>query len=110
MNSILAKFKDRNIEEESNKCLAEVYVDGPTFDIDLISSDQKIVSAHKFVVCMFSDYLKEYLREFKPLGKACSKLFTLYIFLFAQDSFQLLEKSIFHSKNYNTIFFVLFFS
>lgn len=69
MNCKVVKFKIRNPNEASNKNLAEIYVNGPKFDIDLIAADQKIVSAHKFVVFMYSRYLKQYLCEFKPKGK-----------------------------------------
>lgn len=73
MNCFVVKFKDRHANDISNIHLAEIYTNGPKFDIDLISSDQKIVSAHKFVVSMFSIYLYDYIREFKPKGKACGE-------------------------------------
>lgn len=73
MNCVVVKFKNRDPNDISNKYLAEIYVKGPKFDIDLISSDQKVFSAHKYVVNMFSGYLKDYIREFKPKGKACGE-------------------------------------
>ena len=73
MNCLVIKFKQRSSNDISNKYLAEIYVKGSKFDIDLISTDQKVFAAHKFVVIMFSDYLKEYIREFKPKGKACGE-------------------------------------
>lgn len=73
MNCVYIQIKGRNPHEASNKYLAEIYSNGPKFDIDLIAADQKIISAHKFVMSMFSEYLSDYLREFKPKGKACGK-------------------------------------
>lgn len=77
MNCFVFKFKNRNPDDISNKCLAEIYVKGPKFDIDLIATDQKVISAHKYVVSMFSDYLKDYIREFSPKGKACSEYLSI---------------------------------
>lgn len=73
MNCLVIKFKNRNPDDITNKYLAEIYVNGPKCDIDLISTDQKVFSAHKFVVVMFSGYLQEYIREFKPKGRACGE-------------------------------------
>ncbi|XP_055299898.1 uncharacterized protein LOC129567258 [Sitodiplosis mosellana] len=84
MNCLVIKFKNRDSRDISNKHLAEIYVKGPKFDIDLISTDQKVISAHKYVVCMFSGYLKDYIREFKPKGKACVPLSEVSSFVLKQ--------------------------
>ncbi|XP_031639277.1 uncharacterized protein LOC116351327 [Contarinia nasturtii] len=84
MNCLVVKFRHRLPNDISNKYLAEIYVKGPQFDIDLIASDQKVVSAHKYVVSMFSIYLKDYLREFKPKGKACVPLSDISSFVLKQ--------------------------
>lgn len=73
MNFKVVKFKNRNPNDASNKALSEMYTNGPKFDMDLIAADRSIVSIHKFVACMFSGYLKDYLREFKPKGKSCGE-------------------------------------
>lgn len=75
MNCFVVKFKNRNASDISNKYLAELYVKGSKFDIDLIATDQKVFSAHKYVACMLSGYLKDYICEFKPKGKACGESF-----------------------------------
>lgn len=71
MNCFVIKFKNRDGQDISNQYLSEIYTNGPKFDLELISSDNKIIPAHKFVVFMFSKYLKEYLCEFKSKGKTC---------------------------------------
>lgn len=84
MNYYVFKFKGRDIQDISNKYLAEIYSKGPKYDVDLVAGDNQIVPCHKFVVSMFSEYLKDYLREFKTKGKICSKscLLLIYYHLF----------------------------
>lgn len=81
MNCKVIKFKHRNPSEASNKYLAAIYTNGPKYDIALIASDRKTVLAHKHIVYMFSDYLKDYLREFKPKGKAYGEYSMENVFL-----------------------------
>ncbi|XP_031639298.1 dual specificity protein kinase splA-like [Contarinia nasturtii] len=69
MNRFVVGFKNRNACDISNKYLVEIYMNGPKFDIDLISSDQKTIRAHKCVVSMYSIYLKDYIRELNSEGK-----------------------------------------
>lgn len=93
MNYFVFKFKGRDIQNVSNKYLAEIYSKGPKYDVDLVAGDNQIVPCHKFVVSMFSEYLKDYLREFKTKGKICSKscLLLFYYHLF-QYYFQYKER------------------
>lgn len=82
MNCFVFKFKNRNALDISNRYLAEIYTNGPKFEVDLVSADNKIVSAHKFVVSMFSTHLRDYLREFKSKGKICGESREIHVFLF----------------------------
>lgn len=73
MNCFVIKFKNRDIRDDSNRFLKDIYTNGPKFDLDLVSSDNKVISAHKCVVFMFSKYLRDYLSEFKSQGKTCGE-------------------------------------
>lgn len=83
MSFFVIKFKNRLAQDVSNKYLSEIYTNGPKFDIDLLASDNSIISAHKFVVFMFSNYLKDYLLEVKPKGKTCGT-FSIFKFGFVE--------------------------
>lgn len=95
MNCFVIKFKNRYAQDISNKYLAEIYTNGPKFEVDLVSADNKIVSAHKFVVSMFSKHLKDYLREFKSKGKICGESKEIDIFTFLLN-----KKRVFYSQNF----------
>lgn len=75
MNCFVLKFKNRNLRDISNKYLSEIFTGvGPKFDLELISKDEKVIGAHKLVVAMFSEFIHEYLIEFKPTKNTiCSK-------------------------------------
>lgn len=57
MNKNLFKFSQRSASNTSDKRIADAYNKGAAFDVDLITSDKKKVSAHRFVLAMFSKYL-----------------------------------------------------
>lgn len=74
MNCFVFKFKNRDLNDHTNKCLSEIYNGvGPKFDLELISSDKKVIGAHAMVMAMFSEFIEEYLNEFQPTGKSCGK-------------------------------------
>lgn len=76
MNCYVLKFKTRDSRDISNKYLKEIFNDvKPKFDLELISKDEKVIGAHTLVMAMFSEFIHEYLIEFKPTkNKICSKL------------------------------------
>lgn len=57
------KFKHRVASNTSDKRIADAYVKGARFDVDLVTADEKIVSAHRFVLTMFSKYLAKQLTD-----------------------------------------------
>lgn len=75
MNCFVLKFKNRDLRDVSNKNLGEIFTgDGPKFDLELISKDEKVIGTHTLVMRMFSEFIHEYLIEFKPTSnKICSK-------------------------------------
>lgn len=74
MDCYVFKFKQRNLNDISSKYLSEIYNDGPKFDLQLISSDKTVINAHTLVMAMFSEFIQEYLNEFKPTkNKICGK-------------------------------------
>lgn len=74
MNCFVFKFKDRDLEDMSNKYLSEIYNDvGPKFDLEMISSDKTVIGAHALVMAMFSEFIEDYLNEFEPTSKYCGK-------------------------------------
>lgn len=75
MNCFVLKFQNRDSRDISNKYLSEIANgEGPKFDLELISKDEKVIGAHIMVMTMFSEFIHEYLVEFKPANnKICSK-------------------------------------
>lgn len=75
MNCYVLKFENRDMQDISNKYLSEIFNDvGPKFDLELISKDENVIGAHTLVMAMFSEFIHEYLTEFKPTkNKICSK-------------------------------------
>lgn len=53
-NKAIIRFKNRAASNISDKGVQEQYSDGGPFDVDLHTSDGKCVSAHRFVLVMFS--------------------------------------------------------
>lgn len=54
---VTIKFKHRNATNTCDKRIADAYTKGSKFDVDLVTGDDKLVSAHRFVLAMFSKYL-----------------------------------------------------
>lgn len=76
MNCVVFRFTDRNPANVSNKYLKEIHTGiGPKHDLELIASDQQVVKAHTLVMEMFSEFIRDYLFEFKPTkNPICSKI------------------------------------
>lgn len=68
------KFKHRMASNTSDKRIADAYVKGARFDVDLVTADGKIVSAHRFVLAMFSKYLAKQLADAGIDGVIIGKL------------------------------------
>lgn len=85
MSCFLVKFRGRRSTDISNILLRKRYVTGkgPKPELQLISSDNKTVKINKFVACLFSEYLEDYIRQFKPKVGSCSKYFCHYFFFFS---------------------------
>lgn len=62
-NLVPIKFKGRNASNPSDKGIADQYSAGGPFDVDLITSDDKCVSAHRFVLATFSKALSNKLNK-----------------------------------------------
>lgn len=75
-DSRVIKFKNRTNSNtlcvyiiHCDKRIAEAYKKGGKFDVDLITADDKKVSAHRFVLSMFSKYLAKLLCDLEFDGK-----------------------------------------
>lgn len=75
MNCYVLTFKGRRPQDTSNKSLSELHNGkGPKCDLKLITSDQQVINAHIMVMAMFSDFIRDYLIEFKPTkSEICGK-------------------------------------
>lgn len=62
-NRRVIKFKNRLASNTSDKHIAEAYSAASGFDVDLITVDNKVVSAHRFVLGMFSKHLAKTLND-----------------------------------------------
>lgn len=60
-NNCVIKFKNRVASNSCDKRIAEAYTKDAKYDVDLITASGKIVSAHRFVLTMFSKYLAKIL-------------------------------------------------
>lgn len=71
----MLKFRGRDAQDLSNKYLSEMFGgDGPKFDVELVSKDDNLIGAHTLIMDMFSEFIHDYLTEFKPTSnKFCSK-------------------------------------
>lgn len=67
------KFKNRNASNISDKRIAESYCKSAKYDVDLVTADGKHVSAHRFVLAMFSKYLAKQLADAGIDGVIMSK-------------------------------------
>lgn len=67
------KFKNRTSSNTSDKRIADAYSKGGKFDVNLVTADEKVVSAHRFVLSMFSKYLAKKLSEMEFEGKVLSE-------------------------------------
>lgn len=74
MSLVVIACDNRNPNDVSNIGFREIYTNGPKFEVDLISSDNKTVSAHKYVLGVCSDYFFDYLEQFDKGGKITSEL------------------------------------
>lgn len=72
-DSRVIKFKNRTNSNTCDKRIAEAYKKGGKFDVDLITADDKKVSAHRFVLSMFSKYLAKLLCDLEFDGKILGK-------------------------------------
>lgn len=77
-NHQVIKFKNRAASYLSDKRIADSYSKGANFDVDLITADDKIVSAHRFVLAMFSKYLAKILLDLPFDGKILGKSLLLW--------------------------------
>ncbi|XP_031638357.1 integrator complex subunit 3 homolog [Contarinia nasturtii] len=62
-NNYTIKYKSRSASNISEKRIAAAYSKGSQFDVDLVTSDEKIVSAHRFVLSLYSRYLAGLLKD-----------------------------------------------
>lgn len=100
--SQVIKFKNRTSSNTSDKRIADAYSKGGKFDVNLVTADEKVVSAHRFVLSMFSKYLAKKLSEMEFEGKVLSefsffkaiiwqsrtiKPFSSYVYFFAKFEF-----------------------
>lgn len=67
------KFKNRNPNDLINQKLAESFRDGPDFDIDLVLANNRIVSAHRVVLSMYSKFFRSVLSQSEPDTKFIGK-------------------------------------
>lgn len=75
-NYQVIKFKNRMASNTSDKRIADAYTKGAKFDVDLITADEKIVSAHRFVLAMFSKHLAKILNDIGMDGKIVGEFFS----------------------------------
>lgn len=69
------KFKNRTASNTSDKRIADAYNKAGAFDVNLITSDDKVVAAHRFVLSMYSKHLAGILRDLGSNGLIISELF-----------------------------------
>lgn len=63
-NFHLIKFNDRDPSSYyADKCILEMLNAKESFDVQLVGSNKKHVSAHRFVLMMFSKYLNVALED-----------------------------------------------
>lgn len=73
MSNNLFKFGHRTASNTSDKRIADLFNKGACFDVDLITSDEKKVSAHRFVLALFSKYLATQIHDAAFNGLLISK-------------------------------------
>ncbi|XP_055321109.1 uncharacterized protein LOC129577670 isoform X2 [Sitodiplosis mosellana] len=57
MSNNMIKFVHRTASNTSDKRIADLFNKGPSFDVDLVTSDEKKVSAHRLVLALYSKHL-----------------------------------------------------
>lgn len=73
MSMYLVKFMHRTASNTSDKRIADAFNKGANFDVDLITSDGKKVSAHRFVLALYSKYLATQIHDAAFNGVLISK-------------------------------------
>lgn len=72
--TVTVNFKHRQASNTSDKRIADAYNKNTNFDVDLITSDEKKVSAHRFVLAMYSKYFANQISDIGiPNGLLISK-------------------------------------
>lgn len=62
-NLVTIRFKSRNATNQTDKGIAEQYEQGGPFDVNLVTSDDKCVQAHRFLLATFSKTWANTLRN-----------------------------------------------
>lgn len=61
-NLVSIKFKTRNASNPAEKGIVQQYSQGGPFDVNLITTDNKCVPAHRFLLATFSKKWADVLR------------------------------------------------
>lgn len=72
MNNNLFKFGHRTASNTSDKRIADLFNKGASFDVDLITTEKK-VSAHRFVLALYSKHLATQIHDAGFTGLLVSK-------------------------------------
>lgn len=64
--SIEVKFKNRTSVDLINKKLLKMIRECPEYDVELIGANNKSVLAHRVVVSMYSEYLRNMMCQSSP--------------------------------------------
>lgn len=67
------KFKHRDEINPIDKYIAEVHTKGPKFDTDVVLRDGTLVSAHRFVLTLYSKYFAKLMQDAEFDGKIVGK-------------------------------------
>lgn len=80
MTTLIA-FKNRNFSDLLNTKLVHVARGSSKYDVDLVSTNGKVVQAHRLILSMYSKYLRRLLSNSSPdvkiIGKQKTKIFDL---------------------------------
>ncbi|XP_055321097.1 uncharacterized protein LOC129577670 isoform X1 [Sitodiplosis mosellana] len=89
MSNNMIKFVHRTASNTSDKRIADLFNKGPSFDVDLVTSDEKKVSAHRLVLALYSKHLAGQIHDSGLNGLLIIPL-TNYPFEIVQKIVQLL--------------------
>lgn len=71
--STLIKFSGRNLSDMLNQKLVQLARDPTKFDVDLVSTNGRVVPANRLILAMYSPYLRRLLKNASPENKYIGK-------------------------------------